>query len=313
MARQLFGRLAALGTTRAFHQGLLAVAVAVVMSAAITAERPVTKATVGKNVGKNAGKNVGKKPAARTAWGDPDLTGIWTGSTITPLERPSELGRKGIPHGTGSGRSGEAGARLARRWPAAGRGPWNLQSGLVRSCLEGGAEPPNVAHRRASRRQDSVHRRRTRAQARARARYGKGPFDSALDLDTGERCLTDGLPLYFGGYNNNYQFFQSPSSVVILHELYHEPRVIYADGRPHANIRTWLGDSRGHWEGNTLVVDTINSSRGNAPNGRMPGAPRARRPTSSSVSPAWTRKRWSISSPGKTRRCSCAHGRPLGH
>ena len=93
-------------------------------------------------------------------------------------------------------------------------------------------------------------------QVRSKARYGKGPYNSWLDLDTGERCITDGLPIYFSGYNNNYQILQTPDYVVIVHELYRETRIIPLDGRPHVGIPQWLGDSRGHWDGNTLIVDT---------------------------------------------------------
>jgi hypothetical protein len=228
----------------------LSVSIALAMPAALTAalivESPVAKAAAA------------KKPAPRTAWGDPDLTGIWTGSTITPLERPSELaGKEFLTEQEAADLEKRALAARADGPPPPGDpGTYNQvwfdpASKVVpsrRTSLivdpRDGRIPFNAAGRA--------------AQTRARARYGKGPFDSSLDLDTGERCLTDGLPLYFSGYNNNYQFFQSASSVVILHELYHEARVIYLDGRPHANIRRWLGDSRGHWEGNTLVVDTIN-------------------------------------------------------
>jgi hypothetical protein len=78
-----------------------------------------------------------------------------------------------------------------------------------------------------------------------------------------ERCLlwpTAGPPLLPSGYNNNYQILQVPGYVVILIEMIHDVRIIPLDGRPHLprQIRQWLGDSRGHWEGNTLVVDTAN-------------------------------------------------------
>jgi hypothetical protein len=79
----------------------------------------------------------------------------------------------------------------------------------------------------------------------------------------GERCMswtTAGPPMLPGPYNNDLQIFQGPGYVAILNEMIHDTRVIPLDGRPHVNqnIRGWLGDSRGHWEGNTLVVDTTN-------------------------------------------------------
>ena len=199
-----------------------------------------------------------KKAPPMTAWGDPDLAGIWTGSTITPLERPREFAGK---------------AFLTEQEVAA----------LEKRALENRADRPPVAGDPGTYNQiwfdpssKVLPNRRTslivdppdglipftpegqRAQARSRARYGKGPFNSFLDLDTGERCLTDGMPIYFAGYNNNYQIFQEPGFIVMVHELYHERRVISLDRRPHSRVRQWLGDSRGHWEGQTLVVDTIN-------------------------------------------------------
>jgi hypothetical protein len=91
--------------------------------------------------------------------------------------------------------------------------------------------------------------------------YGQGPYDSFLDLDTGERCLGDGAAeaIWFG-YNPNHQIFQSQDAVVIVHEMFHERRIIPLDGRPHVGdaIRQWNGDARARWEGDTLVVETTN-------------------------------------------------------
>jgi hypothetical protein len=90
-------------------------------------------------------------------------------------------------------------------------------------------------------------------------KYGVGPFDSWEDADTGERCLTDGLPFVpLQGYNMNYHILQSPGWVAILNEMFHEYRLIPVDGRNHVNsqIEQWFGDSRGRWEGDTLVVET---------------------------------------------------------
>jgi hypothetical protein len=86
--------------------------------------------------------------------------------------------------------------------------------------------------------------------------------DNPEDRNLGERCITFGLPRLPGGYNNNLQIVQSPGYVSILAEMGWETRVIALDGRPHLpqDIRQWLGDSRGHWEGKTLVVDTTNFS-----------------------------------------------------
>ena len=87
--------------------------------------------------------------------------------------------------------------------------------------------------------------------------YGTGPWDSHLDLDTGERCFGDGLPQIWFGDNPNHQIFQTPTDVVILHEMYHVRRIIIPiDGRPRTGIPRWNGEPRGRWDGNTLVVES---------------------------------------------------------
>jgi len=97
---------------------------------------------------------------------------------------------------------------------------------------------------------------------RERERYGVGPYESWVDLDTGERCITDGIPnmVPLQPYNMNFHIFQSPDHVVFLHEMYHEVRIVPLDGRPHLSgrVEQWLGDPRGWWEGDTLVVETTN-------------------------------------------------------
>jgi hypothetical protein len=99
-----------------------------------------------------------------------------------------------------------------------------------------------------------------KADARTTARYGVGPFESYLDPDTGERCLTDGVTgmMWQGPNGGHNRIVQSPGYVTILHEEYRDRRIIPVDGRPHRNIRQWFGDAVGHWEADTLVVDTTN-------------------------------------------------------
>jgi hypothetical protein len=87
------------------------------------------------------------------------------------------------------------------------------------------------------------------------------PYDQAQNLSTTTRCVyMGGVPILPPAYNNTYQIVQSPGYLMILIEQLHEVRVIPLDGRPHApqSVRSWLGDSRGHWEGNTLVIETTN-------------------------------------------------------
>jgi hypothetical protein len=93
-----------------------------------------------------------------------------------------------------------------------------------------------------------------------RRKKGPEPADSWEDRSLSERCITRGAPKLPGAYNNNFQIVQTPDYVTILQEMIHDVRIIPLDGRPHLgkNIPQWMGDSRGHWEGNTLVVDTTN-------------------------------------------------------
>ena len=91
-----------------------------------------------------------------------------------------------------------------------------------------------------------------------------GLGDSYADRPLADRCLqgfNSGPPMTPGAYNNNVQIVQSPGYVVIINEMVHNARIIPTDGRPHTKLRQWSGDSRGHWEGETLVVDTINFRR----------------------------------------------------
>lgn len=214
----------------------------------------------------------GSQPAAktarpakglRTAWGDPDLQGIWTGSTITPLERPKALGDKQFLSADEvaaleqrTDQEGDKDRRDAKGTEADVRNAyndfwWDRSTKVVpshRTSLI--VDPPDGRLPFTPAGQ--------KAQTLSKERYGKGPYDSFLDLDTGERCITDGLTINHSGYNNNYQIVQSPGYVVIIAEMFRDRRIVPIDGRPHTNIPQWAGDSRGHWEGETLVVETTN-------------------------------------------------------
>ena len=213
----------------------------------------------------SANSPAGGAPGAdtiRTPWGDPDLQGIWTTQTLTPLERPSEFAGKEFltPEEAAAyeaersvnrnqdRRDGGAEADVARAyndfwWD---RGTKMVEDGRTSLIIDpkDGRIPYNPETRK-------------RAQDQ-RAYRVSGPFNSSLDVDTGERCLTDGLPIVPGAYNNNFQILQTPDSVAILHEMFRDRRIIPLDGRSPSNIRQWLGDPRGHWEGETLVVETTN-------------------------------------------------------
>ena len=196
----------------------------------------------------------------RTPWGAPDLEGIWTGSTITPLERPAQFANKLVLT------KEEADALEARARERNAREP-DVSPGDPGTYNQVWFDPAAtvVPDRRTSLIVDPPDGRipftpegRDLA-VRAARHYGTGARDSQVDFDTGERCLTDGMPIpYWTGYNNNYQIVQTPQHVAILAEMFHDLRIIPLDGRPPTGAPQWLGESRGHWDGDVLVVETGN-------------------------------------------------------
>ena len=179
----------------------------------------------------------------RTAWGAPDLRGIWNHGTGTSLERPERYaGREFLTDEEVAAVNAEAhstegvGARRAVWWE---RGLSDGRTALV-------VEPRNG---RIPYTTEALARSRPEARA-----------DGPEDLNLFARCLTQGVPRLGGPYSQNILLLQTPSHVVLLYEMIHEFRVVPLDGRPHVGpqIRQWLGDSRGRWEGDTLVVETTN-------------------------------------------------------
>jgi hypothetical protein len=203
----------------------------------------------------------------RTPDGQPDLQGIWANSTLTPLERPRELGDKQF---FTEKEAAEYEKRLLEHNNADRRDNQNAEADIALAYNDFWYDRGTkiVPTRRTSLIVDPPDGRippltpeaQKREAARVEANRGRGPADSWEDRNLAERCLTRGAPKLPGGYNNNFMILQGPGYVAILQEMIHEVRVIHLDGRPHISksIRQWLGDSRGHWEGNTLVVDTTN-------------------------------------------------------
>jgi hypothetical protein len=203
----------------------------------------------------------------RTPDGQPDIQGVWTNITITPLERPADLANKAfftatearqyekdtVSRNNADRRDGGAQADLGRAYNDA----WYDRGTRVVETLRTSLiiDPP-----------DGRVPRKGQQPAGPPPGLGKppdGPEDRALT----ERCIlwpTAGPPMMPSFYNNNYQIVQAPGYVTILVEMIHDARIIPIDtparARPHVNagIRQWMGDPRGHWEGNTLVVETTN-------------------------------------------------------
>jgi hypothetical protein len=210
----------------------------------------------------------------RTVWGDPDLQGVWRYEGAIPLERPSQLaGRAALTEQEVAERerlekeqaakrlAGYEGAVVGRRSVA--ESP--IRGNEYNSFWQDHGRPRQVSNR-TSLVVDPPDGRlpftpdAKKAEARSAARYGVGPFESYLDPDTGERCLTDGVTgmMWQGPNGGHNRIVQSPGFVTILHEEYRDRRVIPLDGRRHGTIRQWFGDAVGRWDGDTLVVDTTN-------------------------------------------------------
>ncbi|HTB20294.1 MAG TPA: hypothetical protein VK708_19355 [Bryobacteraceae bacterium] len=205
---------------------------------------------------------------ARTADGQPDLEGVWSNSTLTPLERPAELAGKEV---LTEQEAADYVKRLLQQVNT-DRRDGGAQVDVGRSYNEFWRDRGNnlVADRRSSLIVDppdgkipaltpAAQKRLDETRAWMREHATDGPEGRSL----AERCIawtTAGPPMLPGPYNNEMQIVQGPGYVVILNEMIHDARMIPLDGRPHAaqEIRGWLGDSRGHWDGNTLVVDTTN-------------------------------------------------------
>jgi hypothetical protein len=200
----------------------------------------------------------------RTPWGHPDLEGIWTNQTLTPFQRPAELGTKAYyePDEVAAvEQERRAQTNADRPLPAGQVGSYNdfffeRGSGIVASRRTSLIiDPPD----------GRIPALTPEAQSKvdARAEYAAlHPADTAADRWLTERCILFGgaVPMFPEPYNNNYKIVQTPDNLTILVELNHETRVIPLDGRPPlpAEHQQWIGDSRGYWDGDTLVVETRN-------------------------------------------------------
>lgn len=219
--------------------------------------------------------------APRTVDGQPDLQGVWANNIATPLERPKELEGRALltdqevaafkkkahelfggnsdaafgdsvyrsvlanVNGTASGfktLDGETGD-YSSAWTV--EREWENRTSLITDPADG--RLPALT---------SEGQKRRAASAAARTRRPDGPEDRALQ----ERCITYGSPQLTAGYQSYSQILQTSNAVIIETEMIHDARIIPLDGRPHlpSTVQQWLGDSRGHWEGETLVVDTTN-------------------------------------------------------
>jgi hypothetical protein len=240
------------------------VLVLVAAASLITAAAPHAQ----KKAGAKAGAPAPRYAAPRTAWGDPDLEGVWSFNedVSTPFERPDGLaGQEQLEDEELAELLKERERRNVERAPTiggeTGAGPvhwyefWNSTSTRTSRVFD----PPD------GRVPALTPEAQKRQAARAAARRGRGPADSWEDRNLSDRCLGRGVPgtiVTPASYGNILRIAQAPGYVAIVHEMVHDTRLIPLDGRPHLGqgLRQFLGDPRGHWEGDTLVVEVTNFS-----------------------------------------------------
>jgi hypothetical protein len=213
---------------------------------------------------------LGQPRTPRTADSQPDLQGVWNYATLTPLERPGQLAAKevltdeeaatyekeALARNDADRRPSESGADVALAYNNAWYDRGTRIVGTKRTSIlvdppDGRIPPPTPENQR-------------KAAARLAARRQHGPADGPEDRSLAERCLLFGAgpPIVPGPYNNNVQVVQSRDHVAIVNEMIHDARIVPIGGGPHLpdRLRRWQGDPRGHWDGDTLVVDTTNFS-----------------------------------------------------
>src|SRR2546421_2375159 len=197
----------------------------------------------------------------KTPWGDPDVSGVWTSDAALGIPRERDAAKYGDRAFLTDEEYNEAHKADEQRRVAGENavgafrndGAWKTKSYRQTSLViepEDGRTPAFTASAQ------------TRAATRDRGSFGEGPFDSPLDYTLYDRCITRGIvgsvmPVVYG---NGNRIIQAPGEVILSYEMVHDTRIIYTDGRPHvpSKIRQYLGDSRGHWEGATLVIETTN-------------------------------------------------------
>jgi len=271
--RKFVGSAISEGRVRMSHRLFASTAAALTALVMLCAQTPASGQTApaATKAANTAGANKAWTPS-RTPDGHPDLQGNWTNSTETPLERPKGLGAKEfytdaeladlmkkdrdrVALNKEEGRPTEPGTTADVHYDYTQYGldrgqaklTWNRRTSLI--VGEPGTLPPMLPEAR--KRNADI------------AAKNRGHLDGPEDLSLSSRCIVvaqESVPMLSGGYNNNLQIVQGDGVVAIRNEMNHSVRVVPIDGRPHlpADVRQFRGDSIGHWEGNTLVVDSTN-------------------------------------------------------
>ncbi len=214
----------------------------------------------------------------RLSDGQPDLQGYWTNNTVVPLERPAAYGERAElsekeaqerlkkqlqPDQTEAGTNADVHYQLTDFGLDISQNTvvFDRRTSLITDPANGRLPPVKAAVAAAAKEQAAYQREHA--------------FDSAETRPLGERCIlwSHELPIIPVGYNSNISIFQSPGYALIVTEMLPDPRVVPLDGRPHlsSDVHQWLGDSRGRWDGDTLVVESTNFTGRTAIRGMPPG------------------------------------------
>ena len=200
----------------------------------------------------------------RTPWGDPDLQGYYNNTTEqgTPLERPDEFAGRKLEEVQGP-ELAKLRLDIERRTTERNHGPLNGPGWWENSLnLDKGSQAWFIVDPPDGKIPPQTSDAMRRAAVRDAGRQARGPADSYEDRSLYDRCISRGLPgsMMPAIYGNSFQIIQTKGSVAILYEMIHEARVIPLDAAPHVGsaIRQYMGDARGRWEGETLVVETVN-------------------------------------------------------
>ena len=247
---------------------LMSAAALVVLAAAGAATTTMIRAAAQAPERPKVAANAGVSNVQRTPWGAPDLQGVWSTATVTPMERPREFANKEFltpeevkafearivnQRDTDNRRTGNADVTAAYNNAWYDYGSTYIPTRRTSLVID----PPD----------GKIPARTAAGEERAKRAIPLSGIQefrivgSWLERGLWERCITRGVPevMLPTAYNNNYRIFQTPDHVAILTELIHDVRIIPI-GRPHlgSGLRQWMGNSVGHWEGDTLVVDTTN-------------------------------------------------------
>lgn len=210
---------------------------------------------------------------ARTAWGTPNLQGVWSTATVTPLQRPegaaefltdeevAEIERQAVVEANDEarGQTQQADVRGAYNdfwWDRGTQVAGSQRTSLIFDPQDGRLPALTSSAKAYADSDEALIARETRR--------GMHPAASYTDTDLWDRCLTRGLPLRPGPYNNNFQIFQTENHLVVLHEMIHDARIIPIENRAgivSPAIPQWFGTSSAHWEGDTLIVVTKNFAK----------------------------------------------------